>query len=184
MQPTARYLPPSMPMASLPFATEDGPEFRGHPTSVPPRQPPPPQPPQMQPVTPVSIGTVGPAPMQHVPPPMAPPPMAMVPQNPPPPRPAAPPPPTTPPISIPDEQVLMLSQMLEEEMKKGLSAKDLVKTLVDQEGAQNVSIVAHNLSVERLVSVVQHAPGGDRSPLVRRHGQEYLRAVLEEARKL
>ena len=173
----------------LAFATEDGPEFAGTGTApaVPPRYPgqaaqgmPPTTAPQPAP-QPV------PPPQQVMQPP-GPPPMPAAPAPPPPQRaaPPAPPPRAAPPagpIMLPPEQLMQIRRALESAFVQAESVDEVAQGFIEELGAPMIAQVVAHISAEQVISTVQSQPDGATSPLVRREGQKFVRALWDALKR-
>jgi hypothetical protein len=183
----------------LAFATEDGPEYVGGP----PIQPPPRYPGQapQAPGAPPGAPPVPPAPLQGAQQPLAPAPLP--PQAPlqvappmPPPQPAmqplqpvlqqaAPPPPAASAavLSLPKEQLAQIRLALEGAFEQAESVDEVAQSFIQQLGAPTIGQVVANISAEQVIATVQAQPDGATSPLVRREGQKFVRALWESLKQ-
>ena len=162
------------------FATEDGPLFEA--THTPPLispeaqpsiaavVPPPAPPPPMQPlVPPVPVGPVS-TPPQAGP--------SITPN----PEPGASIPPATG-AEIPDAQILAFREMFEAAFKANANPAEVAQHLIGQVGVPTMTNLLTMVDPQRINAALQRG-GYSTSPLVRRDGQKYLRAIWSNLRKL
>ena len=203
---------PSLPVP-MPFGTEDGmpvpPTHMTHPAKYPTR-PGAPQPvaapagPMMAPPMPMGMPTAplaqpplaappnqpaesGPLAQQMAPsiPPAAP--AAPPPRRAPRPAPVAPPPlpePAVPVLEIPPEQILMFRPAFEAAFAERQPPEQFARDLMETHGKDVVVAVGAAITPAKVTSAIASQPDGGKSPLVRREGQQYLKAIFAAVRQL
>lgn len=205
MLPAAQFAPPMMGPPPMAFSMEDGmpmpPVATTREARYPTRSG---MPAGAVPIPPPVMNTIGsPVPPMQPPPPMpvaAPHPMGplseqMAPSVAPtapvlrrPPRPAAPPPeppaPETPKLQIPDEQILMFRPVFEEALSKKMPPEEFAQALMQEHGRDIVVAIGASLSPARITGAILKQPDGPRSPLVRKDGQQYLKAIFAAVNQL
>lgn len=82
------------------------------------------------------------------------------------------------------EQILALVKVFEQAYATDEPPAAFAQGLVQQIGAPMAKQLLAGLSVERVVATIQASPGGAASPLVRRDGQKFLRAVWQAAKAI
>jgi len=166
------------------FATEDSPLFEGNdvPRFAAAPQPPPVAPPitppsaiqapattvaqpmvPMQPPVPLGVSTAPGAPAQR-------------------PNPSIPPPPATGP-SVPDAQILQFREMFETAFKANADPGEVADHLIGQIGVPTMTQLLGMVDPVRINGALQRG-GFSTSPLCRREGQKYLRAIWGKLRQL
>jgi len=82
---------------------------------------------------------------------------------------------------ISDEQILQFAGDFREAFEAGKTPEQLGEEVFQQAGGPLVMrTILASLSVERVLSVLQSSEDGDSDPLVRRDGQQYLKALWEQ----
>lgn len=158
--------------------------------SVPPPQPAQPIASQMPPGPPIApapplASAAMPPPPQNVPlPPAAPAPRKSAPTaaRQPPPAPMPAPQPAAPPVIL-DDQILALRPVFENAFDQKMSAEQFAEDLIAESGADLVRQIAAVLTPEAITAALTKSPDGARSPLVRREGQQWLKAIFVAVRK-
>jgi len=191
---------PQVPSIAGGFATEDGVDYEGSPgtsegywpspgmpepgivPSTPSEMPPMPGP-SRAPAGPVPSAPPAPASARPAPQPASEQMPSAYPETPPP-APATPalqaPPPV---IEIPNEQINALRPLFEDAFKQGIPPDQFAQDLISQHGVGVIRSLALALSPARITSAITSTPDGMHSPLVRREGQKYLKALFAEVRK-
>lgn len=158
--------------------------------SVPPPEPAQPIAAQMPPGPPIAPAPAAPPaamppPPQNVPlPPAAPAPQRRTAAPAPQPAPAAAPAPQPAAASVvPDEQILALRPVFEDAFNQRISADQFAEDLIAESGADLVRQIVAVLTPEAITAALTKSPEGARSPLVRREGQQWLKAIFVSVRK-
>jgi hypothetical protein len=84
---------------------------------------------------------------------------------------------------IPDAQILALRPVFEEALQQQVPPEQFAAELVEEHGVELVGQIAAVLSPQRITAALVKSPDGARSPLVRRAGQQYLKALFDAVNK-
>lgn len=86
-------------------------------------------------------------------------------------------------MNISDEQIIEFSEMFRSALSQGASPEEFSDGILQQLGPMMTGSIVREIPVERVTTVLQGTPGGDKDPLVRRDGQKFLKNVWEIIKK-